>query len=520
MISKNSLMLAEMLDGVVLPETTDVIHGLNNVSLGAFPYTGDYKNEIVQVTAGQHTDVMEQVADKLASILRQAQYEIRDIALPIAKRVADVASELTVNNHVAVNSLIDGSTNVVMMNVDDPFFNSPLYPTEVSNTMMSFRSANLGVVRRLSFDAPTDEEVLAFINTGHPEVSRILAACEDGCGLSTTAVDLTTPAKSFAAKENDGSGSLIVDFGVVQNKENLDVSRLLTMYVLITKMKTSEDPVSWLKVGSLADYREYVNLMWNGMTQYLIVLKQFCAAYASRGIVLNNVENSKLKDVNGIRVVTCDATVYYTSEALQQLIEEGFSLRELIIGSIWHKLTGTQMSWVTGADLLTNAGERQQWYNGYVSYLREEIEKNSLDLFLTQAPKVLTESIRGDSVLFPVFENLVGEKGELVETFVTREFKEALRSAHVTIRQLIKESGTDFLTASEEDRKATVLGFFLHTGFVAHFLRTTGSTLSADIVEKTNRVVSREEDNIANKRCNITVALIDVIVGLCFKQQA
>lgn len=519
MISKNSLMLAEMLDSTCLAEPTDIVHGLNNVSLGAFPYTADYKNEIAQVTAAQHTEVLEQVSDKLASILRQAQYEIRDIALPIAKRVADVAANLTVNGHNTVNSMVDNSARIVMLNVNDPFFNSSLYPTAVSNTMMSFRSVNLSVVNRLTFDTPSDEEVMSFINTGHPEVSRILDACENGHGLSTAAAGLLNPSLTFAVKEKSVSGSFIVDFGVVQSNETLDVSRLLTMYVLVTKMKTSEDPVNWLKGGSLADYREFVNLMWNGMTQYLLVLKEFCAAYTSRGVVLSNVENSSLKGPDGIKVVDCDVIVYYTSEALQGLVEGGYSLRELIIGSVWNKLTGAKVNWPTGADLINSPDAQQQQYRSYVNYLTEEIDRHSLDMFMTQGTQALVSAIKDDSDVQAIFQKLVGENGALPATFIENEFKETLRVSYNTVRHLIKECGSDFLSISEEERKAAVLGFFLNTDFVSTFLRVVGSTLSADIVEKTRRVIGRQEDNITNKRCNVTVALIDVIVGLCFNSK-
>ena len=502
MIRESSIALGELIavtGASIVPST--IIEGLNGESIGAMAYTDDFRKEIVATTSnGMHTETLEAASDRLAEIIRNSMNNIRDYGVPLASKIVNATNLLYSKGRL--ESLTTDMFRVSFINIDDPFFKSALYPAEVRDKSLSYTSVDLRGLERLQFEWPEDSAVRQFIDSSHPDMLEIIANQDES--LNNAASFLSNINELGNLFENkDG----VFDFSKVKT---LRVNLLLKMYVLLTKMYAKEDPVPWLKVGDLATYRSFVNLMWNGMTLYLIHLRAVVESYKARNLVLiqekpvrlTDHPNSNFKDT---RFMSGEVRAYYTNDMLDRIDAAHVSFGEMIKGYFWANLTGGSLSLQAVIDNPSlGAGQAKEYY----ASIHERLTLQSTKLFVAGGLKAIGDFIAETPALSARVGELRKNSTDMMSTWLQKNFYSELEKAHYVIADKLGDGDMLMEEGAEDPRLEVVLS----TPLVPVFLRACGAQLAADIIEDTF-ITTADCDNIADKRERLHVSVINLIVS-------
>lgn len=493
MLTKGSLQLGELFYGKELKQPTDLLQGLVNVSLSTISYTDNYKEEVEEATQeNDHTLILSELSTRLAEIFRQSLNEIKAYGIPFAKRVAtSIFDEIYVDT-------VPSNLYIHYIDVSNPFFDSPIYPSKVKDESMTWTNIDLSVINQLEFNTEVSgNEISQFVNSKHPDVVKLLKAVVSGQAIGyfftkTGIEDL------FRGSINN------INFGKVNNQIT-PVETILSLYTVVTKMFVSEDPAPWLVKGSLQDYRAFVNLLYNGMTKQLINLRQYCKAQAARKLVVVPISEPSLL---GDGSFGGEIVVFHTREVLNDAIRNSVNLREAISGGVVARLKGeAEGAGCVPNDLLNNLYTYVRKYNNYKeNFTRVRLEKakqNALPLVVNSIVRFVTER--------PALNKTLSDKanavGVLLNTFVVSNLNTELNTVLYKTLPLVKDGSDNYEAALE---------VILQSNLVENFMRLLGNTLAADIIKQTT--VTVEEDHLVDQRERLTVAVVNTLVGLCFKE--
>lgn len=510
MISRSSIALAEAIAVAHNSDTPikvkNLIVGLNEQSYGSAAYSPAFRDEIAQVTANttSHTQIMEATSERLAAVIRGGFDMIKDFGVPFAKTLARELSVLYTSDNL--QSLAFSRLSYNFVNVDDPFFDSQIYPTEVKNSALDFSKITLEALDRLEFNYASPEEIKEYVNTAHPDVVEILSNEEFDLSRAANAVtDIYELNNIFSVSNN------IFNFAVIKS---LEINKLLKMYVVLTKMVTDENPVKWLRAGSLADYREYVNLLWNGMTRYLISLKQIAMAYKSRVVAIGEIEPIRLadhpvKDYAGTKFMSGSVQIFYTNQALNQLEEHGISFKEWLVAVTFARFNKVD---INPAAALTNPTFVKEWAGAYYKSIDSSLSGKAKQLFIKAAREGALKFLLETPKLKDRVGQLCNGKFMVDEWFAAKIGDEYEKAYYAVSRALAARApDSDYELAAEGDHDTLVLQALMAGGLVPAFLRAVECNLAADIVEMTYVSVETQEDTAA-KRQRLHAALIKLIV--------
>lgn len=514
MIKQSSLQLAEMI-AIGHPERdlhgTDVVNGLVNLSYGANSYSESaYRKEILEVTSGitNHTEVLDMATTRLAQVVRDCLYNVRDYGVPLAQAIAKNTG--FVFSKKKLSYIVDDRLQIEYIAIDDPFFSSDLYPSVVNNKTLSYENVSLEMLDRLQFGYPEKEDVAKLLETSNAEVRSIVEDLEEDLQYAVSSLtDIDNLRWLFS---NDGKA--IFNFTQVKT---IRINLLLKMYLAATKMYTSEDPVSWLKAGQLSDYREFVSLIWNGLTRYLINLRDVVGVYRTQGVIFQPVETVRLTDhhdavFKGVKFVTGKVRVYYSDAALELATGQDTSLNQVITGHFWRELSTGKgvLQPGTTAEMIS---EGNQGFNEYLDYISGKLKQDGGSTFIKNGLRAINEFLNSK----PELINRINEvrkntrhEGMLWSTWVEDTFSSNLRECYHLA-----------LVACDDDDEAeetAILHMFMGSQLVTDFLRSLGATLAAEIIEATSVKLSKGEDNVADKRQRLHVALIDVLANKLLKK--
>ena len=491
MIRNESVILAE---GIALnhaePIKVDpVIAGLMEVSLGGAAYGDNYRQQIVDVTSENetHGQVLEDVSTRLAEIVRESFGQIRDFAAPFSQQLVAALEDKWLPSSFEEMGFRNLHTEFVC--VEHPFFNSLVYPTAVRNTALSFSSVNVSsLLERVSFRAPTREELTDWLNTTHPDVTNIMEDPES-CPVNAfmTLVNQDTLEEMFV---HEGK---VIDFTQVKT---LRLKSLFQMYVVLSKMQASPDPVKWLATGSLAEYRELVSLLWNSLTAHLLRVKQLCEAYRLRGIAVMELKPVTLRTVEmadslnklAYRELNGKILVLYTNNAIERLSTANHTLRDWVVARYYGRLTEGPSS-VTDIGLL-EGNKLGALCSQYYGQIRAAMEKNR------------------ELVFDQVFRNVVD--GFISTTPVVAEYLKAKHDKVLPSTAVIAEMSKDFKwgyrIAAQMNQFSKIDLAVSNSGVATAFLRAIGCDLAASILAGTERQC--EEDSALDKRKRLHYAVI------------
>lgn len=511
MIRSSSLALAEAIAVAHNSDTPlhakQLIAGLNEQSFGSAGYTGAFRTEIPHVTAEStaHSQVLDATSDRLAHVIRGGFDMIKDFGVPFAKALGSELGLLYTSDRLQWLSFSRLTYNYV--NVDDPFFNSQIYPTEVKNSALDFSKISMDVLGRLQFDYPSLEDVKAYVSTSHPDVMEILGSDEyDLSRAASSLSDLHSLAEVFHVNNN------VFDFSAIKC---LEINRLLKMYVVLTKMVTDENPVKWLASGKLSDYREYVSLLWNGMTRYLISLKQIATAYKSRIVAVGELEVVRLadhpnNDYEGAKFLSGSVQIFYTTQALETLEQHGISFKEWLIALQFAKFNKVDLNPVA---TLSSPEAVKQWSGAYYKSIDTALGAKAKSLFIKAAKARSVKFLLETPKLSDRVSSLCDGKFMVEEWFTNKiglEFEKAYYAVSAALAAR-EQQGSGEVAVSDCASDSVVLQALMAGGLVPAFLRAVNCNLAADIVEATYVSVETREDNAA-KRERLHGALIKLIV--------
>lgn len=503
MIRESSIALGELIavgGGSFRP--SQVITGLNGESSGALAFTDNFRQEIMDASQGNmHTETVEGASDRLAEMIRESLGNIRTYGVPMARRVLKDTQLLY--SRKQLQSLTEQLVEVQYINVDNGFFESALYPTEVRDKSLTYTGVDLKLANQLKWRWPEQKEIIDFIGASHGDLIAILEDDDESLTDAASRIsDFGELQQLFT--NNDG----IFDFSQIKSVRFV---LLLKMYVLLTKMYFSEDPAPWLQTGELSTYRSFVSLLWNGMTLYLIKLKQVVQVYRQRQLVIMPEKQPSLtphsqSQYGDTRFMQAKLKVFYTNGILDKIQSAGVGFTESLMGYYWASLTGTPM---TMTDFIGDVGKGGAHAKAYYNHIHEKLSSQSRDLFIKGGVKAIFDFISENPALLERANASRGDN-QMLMSWVAGTFAGQLEKAHYVLAE--RFSGDAVLDAAPGDEGADPrLDALLETTLIPAFLRACGATLTADIIEATF-VDTSKEDNVMDKRERLTVAVVNELV--------
>lgn len=509
MIRQSSLALGELIavtNPVVKP--TEIIQGLNGVSQGLHAYSENFRQEIIAATSGdetEHTAVLDTASDRLAEIIRGAMENISAYGKPLALAIGKNAQ--VCYSKEQLRSIAGEHFKHQFVWLDDPFFDSPVYPKEVKDKSFTYTNISLDVLKGLTFEYPTEEQVMEFVNSSHADVVEILR--QRDCSVTAAAFCLTDLEALHDWFVTNREGNF--DFTRVKM---LDSERVLKAYVILTKMYASDGPVPWLKAGSLEDYRVFVNLLWNGMTTYLLHLRNVVINYRDAQLVVVDdgpvrLVDGKSRTEPGVKMLEANTKVYYTDAVLEAITGKNCSMSEVVLGYYWDRLTSGQSR--SSTDMLKNPEVFQAKANEYYNYVNEKLSTHAASRFVQTGLVTILEFISTNENIMHRLHEIRGETGEMLSSWVRDTFTQELERCFIELNG----SGVDFASGlvAEGEEGVSISDVVMSSRIVPQFLRALRCNLAADLLEDTF-VTQAQEDNVADQRQRLAVSVINLIVKL------
>lgn len=504
MINKNSIILAEP---IVLSQTaplvnnaSDIIKGLMELSHGALPYSDHYRDEIVEVTADNgHTELMEEVSTSLAEAIRSTFSQVSTFGIGFARVLA---SEL--GNYSRNDYLIDDATGGLTMrfvNLDNDFLISTLYPTGPKNTQFTYNAIDMGVLGRLQFNTDLiDELASTYVDTQHPDVIKVMK--DEDAGGQDAFYNIMRLDDLQGVFHHNGN---IFDFTQIKS---YNLPMLFKMYIVVSKMYASEDPIKALVGGSLTDYREYVALLWNGLSTYLAALKTRVNLFRARGIAIHQQKlvtlrkterqfqssNDKLEflQLNG------EVTVFYTKPVVETLQQNKYCLRDWVIGRLLCDLNGkgnVEDSALFSGCLL------QDTLEDFYRVIRDGMKTKQRDLCEFLFQRAVNTFVNGNAELKAHIDAMEEEGigSEKIVLIMNEDFK----------------NGHNLSVTIDNHPEMDMLDVVMCSGVITRFLKAIGCKLAADIIKHTEHHSDVNDQVEKRKRLHyaVTKVLAEKLLG-------
>lgn len=502
MITKKSLIISEAMalntEKVLLAEAGPVIAGLTELSYDAIPYGENYRDEIVESTLQntEHNEIMEATTTALADLVKNAYGQINRYGIGYLEAMKNGLIDHVWNRDYW--EVATGNLNAKFICIDNDFFTSLVYPTEVRNTTLNFSNVDLSEVRKLGISSPSDEELTEWMKSGHPDINKVLENAD--CTLYQA---LTGVFDENILKELFHYNDATFNFSQVKT---LDLNAIFQMYFVVTKMYGSEDPIKWLNKGSLTEYRNYISLLWNGLTRYLIQLKAYCEILRNRSIVVVENKKPKIELVNireGVgaqftyEVLTGDVVVTYSEAAIKVLEANNYSLTDWMM-----------------ARILTNNGRGPRDVDN-ISLMSSSVAEDVNSSFVGRVKEVMVNNKRiiCDAAWKSLTISFVNSIPELVELANGKTTKGIAGERIVTtmMEQDDIRWGYHIAYLSESHPEMEIGDVIMASGIVTAFLRAIDCRIAADILKGTEE--NAYEDKAVDKRKRLHMAIIDVLVN-------
>jgi len=509
MIRQSSIGLAELIAvGNPTFRPTQILEGLNGVSHGLEPYGEQFRKEIVDVTGSsesEHTTIMEAAGNRLGEIIRGALDNISAYGKPLALAIGQKAD--ICYSKESLRSIAQQYFKHTFVWLDDPFFDSPNYPTKVADESFTYTNVGLDMLKRLDFEWPTNDQVLAFVNSNHADVVEVMRERDTSPAWAAGALGDIATLNDLFVKSANGN----FDFSRVKQ---LDSERILKMYVVLTKMYTSDDLVPWLKAGSIEDYRAYVVTLWNALTCHMVNLRKVVQGYRANGLSVSDNGPVRLADGKGAeqagaRFVEADAMVFYTDKALEQISqgESGGSLTECLLGWYWERLLGNPKPVL---DILANPAKYMSASQVYYNHVHEKLTVHAKDRFITTGLAAISEFIVTNENLSERLAEVRGQSQELLGTWVRNHFQKELE---LCFRGVLG-SGYNFSGGVLDDTGGSLTTHVMASQIVPKFLALLKCDLAAEILSRTYQECAADATP-EQQRERLTVAVVQTIVGKC-----
>lgn len=489
MLTKESIILAQMIaaslgDYEIKP--SGILDGLNEVSYGSFPFSStDYVNQLVDLTTNitPHTDVMDMATTEMANIIRGAFDMVKTYGYPLASCIADSVGLLY--NEDSVMRIIRREANIKYLSVDDPLFNLSIFPREVKNKALSYASVNFEMLKRLRFDYINEDDLIEWIGSNHPEIAAIVK--DKVSSFDSARYFLTDyPAMTEVFK---ASGENMIDFTEIRS---VDISLLLKMWLIVSKMFMSEEPVKWLTEGSSEDYRSFVNLMYHGITTYLVKLQDVIKVYRARQITVISDKPVRFVEITPnealgvkVNVVQGDLVVYYTDEVMRALTSRALAIGDVVLADCFANCSGKNVGIL---NLINSPDRTNALLREYLLSVSERISRSANEYFVESAIKAITTFIDEKPAVRDALYAALGDKSKMVGSIIREKLIVPIRQIYGHYNRNLKDDGGDCIAVDSpiiDERKKHCIDMILSTELIPCFLQLLGCDLAAEIIRNT-----------------------------------
>lgn len=521
MLNKDDLILAQLIASS-LPENFEVkasgiIAGLNEVSYAVSPYVPSaLVDQAMEVTRNltPHNDVMELATTEMAKVVRGAFDMVKTYGVPMALAIADGVSCLYSMDSVL--RTIRSELDTKYINVDDPMFNLGIYPVQVANKALTFESISFGMLERLKFGYVSDTDLVEWIGSKHPEIVAVLDDKSTGCYSALWSMTTLDGLRQVFKVMDNGQ----VNFTEIKT---IDIPLLMKMFVIASKMFMSDKPAPWMEDGSLEDYREFTGLIWNGISRYLINLKEFTNLYRAREIVITDVTPVRYKEITphealGIKVnvVEGKVLVFYTGAIMRAITESGTAISDVVVAYLYSRVKGQSFSL---KELANNKLRVNELLNQYVSEVSGVIHNRAQEVFCESAAIAIAKFIDGNQAAKEALYTTIGDRGSMTATVVRQRLGAAINKLYSIYSsrvgnydgELSIEDGTSQSLVGE--RKKECINVILSTDIVPVFLNLLGCNMAAAIIAATY-VTQDKVFSAVDERKQLHCALIQVMAGI------
>lgn len=521
MLSKDDLILAQLIASG-LPENYEVkasgiIAGLNEVSYAVSPYApAALVDQAMEVTQNltPHSDVMELATTEMAKVVRGAFDMVKTYGVPMALAIADGVSCL-----YSVDSVlrtIRSELNIKYVNVDDPMFNLGIYPLQVASKSLSFEAVNFGMLERLKFGYVGDSELIEWIGSKHPEIVAVLDDKSTSVYSALYSMTNLDGLRDIFKVMNNGQ----INFADIKN---IDVPLLMKMFVIASKMFMTDKPVPWLEEGSLEDYREFTSLIWNGLSRYLINLKEFTNMYRAREIVVTDVEPVRYKEITPhealgvkVNVVEGKVLVFYTTAIMRAITESGTAISDVTVAYLYSRVKGQSFSL---KELANNKIRVSELMAQYVAEVSGVIHGRAQEVFCESAAVAIAKFIDSNEAAKEAMYNALNDRGSMVATVVRKRMGAAINKLYSIYSTRVGNYEDQLVEADAGaqsmigERKKECLNVILSTDIVPVFLNLLGCNMAAAIIAATY-VTQDKAFSAVDERKQLHCALIQVMADI------
>lgn len=465
----------------VTPSVGPIIRGLNSESFFGFEYDESTLTKTLPIVTKEdtnHTEMLENAAEVIAANLRERFENVRTIISPLVNRIEERVREET-HMSAPIDNMMQG-LYLNLHSVDTIPFDSKYLPTEVSRKI----DYNKGDIKKYlsgTYLYLEDEQAISLMNTSDEEINTLFA--ENCRGVRNIFNEI------FHDKEDGFADMPLRQFTACYG-----------FWLLLNKLIRADEPIPQATKVTLDDYKADLAYVRDLAQAWLVESRNKLIFYRNAKVIITN-NKAKLNTGNVVPTITGNVEVWYTDEAVEQILAQDCTLTEMIYGY----LIGSLMRRIpTGFDPVM-----VKEYSALYRQVNEEMVDANGVAFAKNYLKIAIEVIERYVADNPVLLSAVNEKYEKANMGECVEFKRITRLLSHQIEDLEKK-----LRMRSDEENFDSRNILMESPLLLDFMRVIGLTKSADLICNTlRRVSSAEMDTQAKIRENNTKVVIRTIVG-------
>jgi hypothetical protein len=189
---------------------------------------------------------------------------------------------------------------------------------------------------------------------------------------------------------------------------------------------------------------------------------------------------------------------------------KGYALADLLVGAYYGAATNNRPMSYT--DMLANPAEAMADFNRYLSMFVGGATTDLKTLFFDASYEAISKYLLAVPELKDRLEKARGNSNETFSTWLKKTFQMPLEHCFIAVGNTGSNQTCEVIGDAPSDQPNPRLLAILNTKLVPTLLEALGCDLAAEIIRSTY-VEQQSEDNIANQRERVRVAVINALVN-------
>lgn len=463
------------------PHVGPIIRGLNSESFFGFEYDESTLIKTLPIVTKEdtnHTEMLEHAAEVIATNLRERFENIRTVISPLVNRIEERSRD-EMHTSAPIDSMMQG-LYLRLNSVDTLPIDAKYLPTEISRKI-DYNKGDIAKYLSGTYLYLEDEQAIGLMNTSDEEVNTLFA--ENCRGIRQLFNDI------FHDKEDGFTDISLTRFTACYG-----------FWLLLNKLIRSDEPIAQATKVTLDDYKADLTYVRDLAQAWLVESRNKLIFYRNAKVVISS-NKAKLNTGNTVPTITGDVEVWYTDEAVEQILSKDCTLTEVVYGY----LIGSLMRRIpTGFDPVM-----AKEYTALYREVNEEMTDASGVAFAKGYLKIAIDVIERYVADNPVLVSAVNEKYEKANMGECVEFKRITRLLTPELEDLEKK-----LCVFSDEEGFCSRDIMMESQLLLEFMRIIGLGKSADLICNTRRKVSTGALDTAIKiRENNTKVVISTIVS-------